>query len=322
MIAMLDGRQAEAAPEAFAAGLGRACRETGFFGLAAHGIAPALTERVFAQAAAFFALPQDAKEPLAIARTGSNRGWVPPGGESLDEASGAADQKEAFNIGLDLAADDPRVRAGEPFRGVNVWPDLPGFRDTMLAYYDAAWALGRRLMAAVAHDLGLPPEHFEPHFTAPLATLRLLSYPAAPASGPQEAVALGAGAHSDYGALTLLLTDGTPGLELRPRGRDWMHVPHRPGAFTVNIGDCLMRWTNDLYVSTPHRVRLPPRPRLSVAFFLDPDPDAVIAALPGTGTPRYAPVSAAAYLRARLDATHGAGVGGVAGSTPGGSGTA
>jgi isopenicillin N synthase-like dioxygenase len=92
---------------------------------------------------------------------------------------------------------------------------------------------------------------------------------------------------------------------VRPRGRDWIDAPEVPGACIVNIGDCLMRWTNDVYVSTPHRVLPPPRPRRSVAFFLDPNPEAVIAALPGTGPAKYAEVNGAEYLRSRLEATYG-----------------
>jgi isopenicillin N synthase-like dioxygenase len=109
--------------------------------------------------------------------------------------------------------------------------------------------------------------------------------------------------------VTVLATDGTPGLELRPRDSGtWIEVPHIPGAVICNIGDCLMRWSNDIYVSTPHRVRAPSSERFSVAFFMDPNPEAVVEALPGcTGPgrpPKYRPVTAAAYLRERLDATY------------------
>ena len=287
-------------PEGFARTLGQCCRETGFFLLENHGIAQALRAQVFDQAAAFFAQPEAVKRTLSIATNPHNRGWAYLGSESLDDTSQQTDRKEAFNIGLDLAADDPRVLRAEAFRGVNLWPELPGFRDTMLTYFNAVWALGVDLLQPVARDLGLPPDHFAPHFTAPMATLRLLSYPAA--SGAEDEI--GAGAHTDYGALTLLLTDGTAGLQVRPRGGDWQDVPHVPDAFIVNIGDCLMRWTNDIYVSTPHRVRPPKRARQSVAFFLDPNPDAVVAALPGTGAPKYPPVTGAAYLQSRLSATY------------------
>ena len=205
----------------------------------------------------------------------------------------------AFNVGLDLSPDDPRILAQEPFRGVNIWPDLPGFRDTLLAYYRAVHALGVAVHRPIALDLGLSEDHFDASLDAPMATLRLLRYPPARDEG-----GIGAGAHTDYGSITLLMTDGEPGLQIRPRGGDWVDAPHVPGAFVVNIGDCLMRWTNDVYVSTPHRVAMPKRQRRSLAFFLDPNPDARIAALPGTGAPKYAPINAAEYLQSRLDATY------------------
>lgn len=277
--------------------IGTAARDTGFFLLDNHGVAAPLIADVFTQAATFFALPDAEKMALAIGA--DNRGWAAEGTEQLDP-SGAPDRKEAFNTGLDLAPDDPRVLRGEPFRGVNKWPDLPGFSDTLRRYFDVVHALGVEVMGAIAQDLALPKAYFDDSFDAPIATLRLLSYPAA-----QPGQEIGAGAHSDYGALTFLLTDGVPGLQVKPRNSDWMDVPHVPGTYIVNIGDCLMRWSNDVYVSTPHRVLPPPAARLSVAFFLDPNPDAVIAALPGTGAPRYPETTGADYLRSRLEATYG-----------------
>ncbi|MGS4946242.1 isopenicillin N synthase family dioxygenase [Meridianimarinicoccus sp. RP-17] len=300
MIPVLDFRRFGTDPDGFVRDLGAACRETGFFLLTGHCIAPGLTADVFTQADRFFAQPDDAKAPLSILKDGSNRGWVPQGAEKLDDTGARADRKEAFNIGLDLAADDPRVLRGEPFRAPNRWPDLPGFADTMRAYFDACLSLGAELHRAFARDLGLAEDHFALHFRAPMATLRLLHYP--PASGAEDEI--GAGVHTDYGSITLLTTDGEPGLQVRARGGDWTDVPHVPGAYVVNIGDCLMRWTNDIYVSTPHRVLPPRNRRRSVAFFLDPDPDAVIAALPGTGVPKYPPVTGADYLRGRLAATY------------------
>ena len=289
--------------EGFVASLSRACRQTGFFLLRHHGIDHRLIDDVFAHADAMFALPEPEKAALSIATNPHNRGWAAMGSERLDETSGQVDRKEAFNIGFDLSPDDPRVRAGAPFRGVNLWPPVPGFRDVMLRYFASVQNLGVALHRALARDLGLADDFFDDKFTAPMATLRLLHYP--PASG--EAGEIGAGAHTDYGSITLLLTDGEPGLQVRPRSGDWIDVPHQPDAFVVNIGDCLMRWSNETYVSTPHRVLPPNRVRRSVAFFLDPNPDAEIAALPGTGTPKYPPVTGAAYLRSRLEATYGTG---------------
>jgi len=286
--------------EGFVSDLGVAARGSGFFLLKGHGVDPALQAQVFEMADRFFGLPVAEKQAVSILNTPHYRGWAHDGLESLDEHSGLKDRKESFNIGLDLPEDDPRVVAGDPFRGVNQWPDLPGFRDVMLGYYDAALDLGIRLSRAIALDLGLEEGHFDQVYRDPLAALRVLHYP--PASGAGNEI--GAGAHTDYGVVTLLMTDGEGGLQVKPRGGDWMDVPHVPGAYVVNIGDCLMRWTNDIYVSTPHRVLPPKRQRRSVAMFVEANPDVVVEALPGTGAPKYAPIRAADYLQSRLDATY------------------
>ena len=298
MIPLLDFGRWQSDPEGFTADLGAACRGPGFFLLKGHGIAPELMAGVFAQAEAFFAQSFEAKDALSIYRSPHNRGYARVGSERLDDSGTEVDQKEAFNIGLDLAADDPRVLAGEPFRGVNFWPELDGFRETVSAYFDAVWSLGVALHQPIARDLGLAEDHFAGSFDAPMATLRLLHYP------PGDN-GIGAGAHTDYGSLTLLATDGVAGLQVQPRGSsDWLDVPHEPGACVVNIGDCLMRWTNDIYVSSPHRVLPPKRERYSVAFFLDPNPDALIEVLPGTGAAKYPAVTGADYLMSRLNATY------------------
>ena len=301
MIPVLDWSRFEGGidRDGFVRDLGHACRDTGFFLIKGHGIAPDLVDRTFAAADAFFAQPIPVKSKSDIRISGNNRGWSAEGTENLDDSKpDQIDRKEAFNIGLELAPDDPRM--SEPFRGPNMWPDLPGFRDTALAYFIAVHRLGVELHRPIALDLGLEEHYFAPYLDSPLATLRMLRYPGGPSSGGES----GAGAHTDYGSITLLMGDGEPGLQVRPRGADWIDVPHVPGAFIVNIADCLMRWTNDVYVSTPHRVLTPKKARRSLAFFLDPNPDAVIAALPGTGTARYPVLTGAEYLKMRLDATY------------------
>lgn len=301
MIPLLDWSRARTDRAALVADLGVAVRDTGFLLLQNSEIPADLRARVLAQTDAVFALPEAEKAEVAISNTPHFRGWARPGVESLDETRGEVDTKQTFNIGYDLPPGDPRI--GQPFRGPNQWPDLPGFRETMLAYYTAAQSQGTALLSLLAEDLGLAPDHFAPLFDAPLSALRLLHYP--PATGaPGE---IGAGAHTDYGAITLLMTDGEPGLQVRPRGGNWTDVPHVPGAYVVNIGDCLMRWSNDIYVSTPHRVLPPARTRRSVAFFVEANPDAVVEALPGTGNAKYPPVRAADYLQSRLQATYAAG---------------
>lgn len=296
----------DAAIAAASAALGRACRHTGFCYVTGHAAGPALREAAFTAARAFFALPAEAKEALSIRRSPHNRGYAGLGTEQLDPAA-PADRKEAFNVGLDLAPDDPDVVAGRPFRGVNAWPDLPRWREAVLAYFDACQATGIAMHRGFARDLGLPPEFFTDKIDRPMAVLRLLRYPA-PAGDPGAAGELGAGTHTDYGNITLLATDGEPGLEIRRRDGAWIEAPPVPGALICNIGDLLMRWTNDVYVSTPHRVRVPKRERCSIAYFLDPNPEAEVAVLPACTAPgapaRYPPILAADYLRQRLDATY------------------
>jgi isopenicillin N synthase-like dioxygenase len=170
-------------------------------------------------AKAFFALPLELKMAVTMTRSPHNLGYMPVEGETLDPTK-PGDLKETFNLGLELAADHPDVRARKPFRGVNQWPELPGFRDAMLAYFDAVWALGRQLHHAFSRDLGLDDNFFEDKLDHPLAYLRLLRYPgsAVPNSAvPKSVGQIGAGEHTDYGNITLLLPDATPGLEVRTR---------------------------------------------------------------------------------------------------------
>ena len=303
-IAAFDGDNAR-----LGAALGHAALDTGFFCITGHGVALSLIDAGFAQSKRFFAQEIATKDALSIRHSPHNRGYVALGEERLD-ASKPGDVKAAFNIGLDLPPDHPEVLAGRPFRGVNVWPDaaaLPDFRATMLAYFNACHALGIRLHRALAHHLGVAENFFDDKLDQPLATLRLLHYPPRPERF--ELGQIGAGEHTDYGNITLLATDGAGGLEVRTRCGDWISPPTIPGALICNIGDCLMRWTNDVYVSTPHRVVNPVgRERYSIAFFLDPNPDAAVECLPSCVTPespvRYPPTTGAAYLKSRLDATY------------------
>ena len=277
--------------------IGVAAREVGFFYVVDHGVAPALVDAAFDRLRAFFALPLGEKQALAIETIGGNRGYSGLKHEALDPKAGA-DLKEAFNVGLDLAPDDPDILAGAPFRRLNAWPNVPGFKATTLDYFGACTKLALALHEAFAVDLTLPRNFFADKFSKPMTTLRFLHYPAS--SNEAE---VGAGAHTDYGNLTLLATDDVGGLEVRTRSGEWIAAPPMPGAFVVNIGDCLMRWTNDVYVSTPHRVvNRSGRERFSIAFFFDANPDALVECAPGCGEPRYAPVLARDYLKMRLDA--------------------
>ncbi len=279
-----------------ATAIGAACREVGFFAITGHGIAPSQIAQAFALAHSLFALPLAAKQALALATHGHNRGYAGLGTESLDEHA-APDLKEAYNL----------IWTDEVSRVPNVWPPLPAWREAAQAYFDAVLAVGQRLHRAFALDLGMPEDHFAPLIDRPMATLRFLHYPMTFADGAGGA-APGAGVHTDYGNVTLLATDDVPGLQVRQRDGRWLDVPALPGAFVCNVGDCLMRWSNDVYLSTPHRVLPPPRERYSIAFFLDPNPDALVSALPTCvpegEAPRHPPITAEQHLQERFAATY------------------
>lgn len=283
--------------------IGTASRTVGFFYISGHGIPADQLGDIYALASRFFDEPQAVKNALTIANSMNNRGYAGIDSESLDPDA-LADAKEAYNLGRDPEPGE-RVEPDLPSQGANQWPDIPGFREAMLGYYEVMRRLCERLHLAFAIDLGLAPDHFAGSIDRPLATLRLLRYP----PGTRDDERPGAGAHTDYGNLTILSQDMTGGLEVCTRDGQWIKATPVEGTFVCNIGDCLMRWSNDIYKSTPHRVtNRSGRLRHSVAFFFDPNPDALIECLPTCAgpdnPPRYAPILAADYLRERLDATY------------------
>jgi len=289
--------------------LGAACRETGFFCVSGHGIDAAARARLFAAARQFFSLDLATKRRLSISLSPHNRGYVEMEAERL-KADAPPDRKEAFNIGLELPPDHPEIIAQRPLRGLNLWPDIPGWRETMLDYYDRCFRIGQMLHRGVSADLGVEEDYFDAKIALPAAVLRLLHYPARPATparaGGSAGDQPGAGEHTDYGNITLLATDGVAGLEVRQLDGTWVGVADTKDLLLCNIGDCLMRWTNDQYQSTPHRVRIPEAERYSIAFFLDPNPDAIVEPIlkSPNETSRYAPISVRDYLLGRLDATY------------------
>jgi isopenicillin N synthase-like dioxygenase len=293
-----------AATRRVAAEIGAAARETGFFSVVNHGISPAAMATIFATAKAFFALPFEVKEATALERSAFYRGYARVGFEKLDPAL-AGDAKESYNMGPEVDADDPDVLAGK--QGCNQWPQMPGFRTEMMSYYAACLALIVDLHRAVALDLGAPEEFFTPFYARPQGVLRLLRYP--PHPGSFDGTLYGAAPHTDYGNMTLLAQDDAGGLEVRRRDGTWLAIAPVRDAFVCNIGDCLMRWSNDVYVSNPHRVvNTSGRERYSIAFFGDPAFDTRVACLPSCASAerpaRYAPITYADHLKAKYEATY------------------
>jgi len=277
-----------------------ACMDKGFMYVTGHGIDAGLRAKVLEQAAAFFALPEDEKLAIHMNKSSANRGYEPIGGQTL-EAGMPPDLKESFYTGEDLGPDDPRVKAGKFNHGPNQWPvGLPGFRETMEAYFDVMQALGARMMGGLALSLELPEDHFAPFCHEPMSNLRLIHYPPQPANPlPGEK---GCGAHTDWGALTLLMQDDAGGLQVWDEAKGWVDAPPVEGSYIVNLGDMIARWTNDLYRSTMHRVvNLSGRERYSVPFFYSGNPDEPVVCLPGCSSEanpaRYDPTTVEGHLR-------------------------
>jgi isopenicillin N synthase-like dioxygenase len=285
-------------------------RDPGFFMVTGHGVPPAVFDRAFAAARDFFALPNEAKSAIAIERSPCHRGWFALGAENLDplRQRDGGDLKEGIKIGRDLPPEHPLVAAGIPLHGPNQWPaGLPDFRTTWLEYHRHLQALGLELMSCFALALSLPEDHFDPWLSEPMATAGPLHYP--PFSG-LETGRLSAGAHTDYGCLTLLAQQELPGLEVLDRQGHWLAVPVVPNALVVNVGDMLARWTNDRYASTVHRVvNRSARDRYSIPYFYDPNHDAPVSCLPGCVSAarpaRYPPTTALRHLQERIDSAFG-----------------
>ncbi len=284
-----------------AAALREACRFNGFFYIRNHGVPEPLIAAVFAEAERFFALPAAQKADVDKAKSPANRGYEPLAGQTL-EAGAPPDLKEGFYIGPEIAADDPRVLAGKFNQGPNQWPaGVPDFRSTMERYFSEMLALGTCLMGGLALSLELAEDHFATFCREPIATLRLLHYPPQPATAAPGQK--GAGAHTDFGGLTLLQQDDVGGLQVWDQASGgWIHADPVPGTYVVNLGDMIARWTNDRYRSTLHRVvNSSGRERYSVPFFFVGNPDHEVKCLPTClspgEAPKYAPTTVEAHLR-------------------------
>src|SRR5919201_1727098 len=269
--------------------IGRALEDVGFFVVVNHDVAQALIDRTFAEARRFHDQPMDAK--LALRMNEHNNGYMMLGRYAVwtseVNANDKPDLNEAFFVKRERGPDDPLVLAGRRFAGPNRWPaDLPGFRETVLAYTDAVDALGRTLLPLCATALDLPPDTFDAAFAESQFSFRLTHYPPVVAEPNQFGIA----PHTDANFLTFLPQSEVPGLQVRTPSVEWIDVPFIPGSYAVNTGDMMVRWTNGRFKSTPHRA-LPPvgRDRYAIPFFFGPHLDTVIACLPTCEDPETAP---------------------------------
>ncbi len=268
---LLAGEGAAAAEQ-----LGRACREHGFFYVTGHGISADALAELDSSGRRFFARPEDEKAEIAMARGGRAwRGWFPVGGELT---SGKPDRKQGLYFGEEIGPDDPRVEAGVPLHGANLFPrQVPELKPAVLRFMDEATRAAHAIVEGVPLSLGLERHYFRNTYTSnPTLLFSIFEYPGAP-EGDES---WGVGEHTDYGLLTLLAQDSNGGLQVKtPRG--WIEAPPLPGTLVCNLGDMLDRLTGGRYRSTPHRVRnVSGRSRLSFPFFFDPGWNAEIVPLP------------------------------------------
>ncbi len=286
-------------PPAVAAAVDRACADWGFFHLVGHGLDPALLAEVMAQARGFFAQPAAAKRALARSRDN------PWGYYDRELTKTRRDKKEIFDVGPDVA----HPVAGDVFQGTTPFPtDRPGLEAVVRTYFLACEDLSLRLLRPLAAGLGAAPDALAADFEGGHTSfLRFNRYPTHdPADDEADRPAgLGIHHHTDAGAITVLLTDGTAGLQVQKDGA-WVPVDPVPGGLIINIGDMAQVWSNDRYPAPLHQVlAMETAERLSLAFFFNPAYPAVIRPLPATVTPqtpaRYRDLSWSEFRRRRAD---------------------
>ncbi|KIM46332.1 hypothetical protein M413DRAFT_441416 [Hebeloma cylindrosporum] len=296
-----------------------AFKECGFVYLSNHGISPSEVLNTFHRSADFFKLPYDTKRKFAWEDPRSNRGYVEVGRERVTQSADpeeikalrekAPDCKETMEIGRDW---DTTWK--------NQWPSetqVPGFKQNMLDFYETCHALHVHVMQSIAIGLDLGEHFFDQKINEKYHNLRLLSYPPIKTNLLENEGQARAGAHSDYGTLTLLFQDAVGGLEVQnPHSGEFVPAIPIPDTIVVNVGDLLARWSNDVLRSTLHRVvaptaqtisdtaRLTPV-RQSIAFFCNPNFSAEVSCLPNCGDiPKYPPVNAGDYIVGRLAVTY------------------
>jgi isopenicillin N synthase-like dioxygenase len=303
--------------QAVARRLDEVCRTVGFAQIVGHRVPDDLIADMLALTSAFFDLPVEEKVRYVPSAPNINRGYAPFGSEALAYSLGAdealPDMFEAFNIGVDTWPAGEAYYEAEAHRmfAANLWPPQPErMRAVWVAYFEAMSTLAGTLMSAFARALDLPDDYFVERTGRAPNVMRANRYVRQPGSPDPAPGQMRMGAHTDYGACTILLADDVPGLEILGPEGVWHDVRPLPGAFIINIGDLLARWTNDRWRSTLHRVVPPPSAekgpavRRSVAFFHEGNHDAVVECLPtcvsADNPAKYPAETVADHLMAKL----------------------
>ena len=265
--------------------LDQACADGGFLYIKGEQLDCALADRLVARAKSYFALDDATKMKSYIGLSENHSGYVPVGEEQFGE--GTDDLKEAYDVNLDYGLSTGR----RPLLGPNLWPDVPGFRDDVLAYYQHVTGIGGRLFRAFALALGLEEGHFDQLLRHPPSQLRMIHYPFDAAAEDRPGIA----AHTDYECFTLLFATA-PGLQIVDKQGEWVDVPLIDGTMVMNIGDMMEIMSNGRYVATRHRVKRVREERYSFPLFHACDYDHVVAPITCGVEPRYAPLKGGDHL--------------------------
>lgn len=315
--ALTDGD--DDAKNAVGEALDHAGREIGFFQVVNHGVAENVIDEMYRVSDEFFALPLEEKRRVQQPSPDAVRGYSSLGEQAFsysEDVTQPRDLHEKYDVGpVDVDRTDPyfSVQNAGPHFLPNHWPDRPaGMEEIWTTYFREMNSLARRIMSGFARGLKLDPDFFADTIDKDISMLRAINYPhldTPPLPGQMRA-----GAHTDYGSLTIVRQEDAPGgLEVFTQDGDWVPVPVVAGALVVNIGDLMAQWTNDLWISTRHRVR-PPKAdssgntrRMSLVFFHQPNYDALIECLPSClapgEEPRYAPISSGDHLTSKFQKT-------------------
>ncbi len=279
-----------------AAALGKAARESGFFYIINHGVPQEQIDGMFAASKQFHEMPRSFKMKWWSGFTTHHRGYV-PFEENGHDFPKTINFNEAWDMSYEAPADHPDYLAGWRMTGPNVWPDIPGWKDTVSAYYDSVFALGVQLLETLALELDVDADELKRQITYPCSQLRLLRY--VPNEMPATKELMGIGAHSDFECFTILATGG-PGLQVMNAEDVWIEAPPIPGAFVVNIGDIFETWSGGQFKSTQHRVTNSGKERYSMPLFFGLDYHAVVEPLEQFRTPetlaKYPPMRAGEHL--------------------------
>lgn len=279
----------EGALERTAAELRKVCETVGFLYISNHGVSQKLIDRTFAAAAAFHAQPIEKKMELKV--DNAMQGYLPIRGSTTRtsnlNANNKPNENEAFFV----------KREGQ--QGVtNRWPDVPGFKEAALAYYEALEALALRMLPLYARALDLPADYFDAKCERPFSSLRLSHYPPVKEYAENQ---FGIAPHTDSTFITLLAQNKVPGLQIRRQDGVWIDAPVIEGTFIVNTGDILHRWTNGRFLSTPHRAfNVSGQSRYAIPYFFHPSPETMVECLPTCRVegdePRFPAMTVADYM--------------------------